>query len=136
MHEETSSAFIAVSLAMTGSVFTSTSFILMKYAHNRLQASDNKNEVSAFKAIKDPYWAFAFLLILLSSFFNVYALKFGSQILISCTSSLTIIINTILSVSFLKERLHLSDLYAIILICFGSTLFTISAKNVEKPLNP
>ena len=75
MHEETSSAMIAVSLSMVGSVFTSSSFILMKFAHNRLQDGP---ETSAIKAMKDPYWAFGFLFILLSSFFNVYALKFGS----------------------------------------------------------
>tara|TARA_B110000285_G_C14827235_1_gene469236 strand:- start:414 stop:614 length:201 start_codon:yes stop_codon:yes gene_type:complete len=66
---------MAIFLSLLGSIFTSLSFILMKYAHNRLQKGQ---ESTTIQAVKDPYWAFGFFSIILGSVFNVIALKFGS----------------------------------------------------------
>ena len=50
--------------------------------------------------------------------------------------SFTIVFNSILSVIVLKEQLFRSDIVAIFLICFGSTLFLLQAKNDEVKYTP
>jgi hypothetical protein len=39
-------------------------------------------------------------------------------------------------VTFLKENLYRSDIFALFLICTGSTLFLVSAKNEESDFTP
>ena len=118
------SAVIAILLSLFGSFFSSGSLILMKYAHNRVA----KLSGSAFK---DPVWSIGFISLLVGTFFNIYALSFGNQTLLSSTSSFSIIFNTIFSIILLREPLFKTDILGILLICLGSTLFLISAKNSD-----
>ena len=74
--------------------------------------------------------------VFLGSVFNVVALKFGSQVLLSSMGSFTIVFNSILSVIILKEHLFKSDLIAIFLISLGSTLFLLQAKNDDIKYTP
>ena len=91
----------------------------MKYAHN----------VSAKKRpFLSPFWLLGFVSLLAGSSFNIAALGFGDQVLFSVTSSFSIVLNTIFSFVFLKENIVSSDIFAIFLICVGSTLFLMTAK--------
>ena len=98
--------------------------MIMKFAHNRVQSQGLKKIVYF-----NPYWILGFFCLLLGSFFNLTALGLGDQILFSITSSFSIILNTVFSVLFLRESLILSDFLAICIICVGSTLFLLTAKN-------
>ena len=51
------------------------------------------------------------------------------MLLLASSSSLSIIFNTILSVTLLKEKLVKKDIVAMTFICIGSILFLIVAKN-------
>ena len=70
--------------------------------------------------------------LIFGSVLNVVALGYGNAILLSSSSSLSIIFNTIFSVIILKEKVHKSDFAAGFLICFGSILFLMLAKNENK----
>ena len=118
---------IAIGLSLVGSFFSSGSLILMKFAHNRV-VEKNKS------AFKDPIWYLGFISLLVGTFFNIYALSYGNQTLLSSTSSFSIMFNTIFSVVFLREPLFRSDCLGILLICIGSTMFLLSAKNDDSLL--
>ena len=96
--EDRRDTFIAIGLAVFGCFFSSLSLVLMKHAHNRV----HKKNRSAFK---DPVWYLGFFSIIVGTAFNVFALGFGNQTLLSSTGSFSIIFNSILSVLFLKELL-------------------------------
>ena len=119
-----SNFIISVLLSLLGSFFTAISFVLMKVAHNITKINES--------VYKNPYWVLGFATIIIGQVFNVLALKYGSQVLLSSTTSFTIIFNTIFSAIFLKENLQKSDFLAVVLICIGCTLSLFSAKNDEK----
>ena len=116
---------IAVVLTFFGSFLSSLSLVLMKYAHNRVQASGKKS------AVADPYWIAGLMSLIGGSALNVVALGYGNQLLLASTSSLSIIFNTLFSVFLLKEPLRRWDLISILLMCVGSVLFLLVAKNDE-----
>ena len=118
-----SKTIISITLSLFGSLFTSTSFIMMKVVHNKTNGK--------FNPLKEPVWIGGFLSIVIGTLFNMGAMAFGTQVLLSSTSSFSIIFNTVLSSCYLKETLLRSDILAIFLICFGSTMFLVSAKNDE-----
>lgn len=120
-----SDTLIAVVLTFFGSFLSSLSLVLMKYAHNRVQESGKKS------AVLDPFWISGFVSLIAGSALNVVALGYGNQLLLASTSSLSIIFNTLFSVFLLKEPLRRWDLISIMLICVGSILFLLVAKNDE-----
>jgi hypothetical protein len=96
----------------------------MKHAHNKVQSSGAKSSI-----FLNPIWILGFICLFIGSLFNVVALGLGDQILFSITSSFSIVLNTVFSVIFLRESLLLSDFFSICIICGGSTLFLLTAKN-------
>ena len=71
------------------------------------------------------------LILIIGSILNTIALKYGNQLLLASSSSLTIVHNTILSVIFLGENFTKSHGAAIILICMGSIMFLCAGKNPD-----
>ena len=115
----------SVILTIFGSFFSALSLILMKWAHNKQEENPGRS------VVKDVNWIIGFLSLILGSVLNVVALSYGNQLLLASTSSLSIIFNTLMAVIFLKETLHRSDIIAITLICTGSLLFLLLAKNQD-----
>lgn len=74
--------------------------------------------------------------LILGSVFNIIALGIGNQFLMSSTCALSIIFNTLLSVCFLKETIHQSDIVSLIIISTGCTLFMITAKASDETYTP
>lgn len=75
------------------------------------------------------FWLMGVFMMALREVVHVTALSYGNQVLLSSSSSITIIHNTILSVVFLKETLHKTDVIAISMICMGSMAFLTIAHN-------
>ena len=98
------------------------SYVFMKVAHNKIA----KTKKSVYFTHQ---WMIGFLTLIAGSIINVVALAYGNQLLLSSSSSITIIWNTIFSVIFLKEALYKTDIVAILFICLGSTLFLSQATN-------
>ena len=113
----------SIVLTIFGSFFSALSLILMKWAHNKSEQNPGRS------VVKDPNWIMGFFSLILGSVLNVVALSFGNQLLLASTSSLSIIFNTLMAVIFLKERFVKTDMIAIFLICLGSLLFLMLAKN-------
>ena len=115
---------VAIFFAILGCFFSALALILMKCAHNRNAHNSNAKIICA-----DRFWNIGFLVLIVGSVFNVIAISYGNVIMLACTSSLSIIFNTIFAVNLLGERLHAKRVLGIALICIGSTLFLMLAKN-------
>ena len=110
-------------MGIIGSFFTALAFILMKVALNRVSRGLVRKQMC------NGYWMFGLFILLLGCISNTVSIGIGSQMLMAGTSSVTVILTCILSVLILHERLMRIDIAGIILICLGSTLFVIQAKN-------
>ena len=117
--QENKNLILAVLFTFIGGLLSTLGLISMKYSHNKTQLDKNLN------AYCNLIWPFGFLSLIVGSVSNVVALGYGNPILLSSSSSISIIINTILSILILKEKLHKSDVYAGILICTGSIAFIL-----------
>jgi len=116
---------IPIGLALGGSLLTAASYIFMKCAHNRA-ASRGPTEIRR-STYCDFFFIFGYLLLLLGSIVNTVALGLGNQVLLASMGAITIILNCILSMFFLKERLILTDWLGIFIICVGSSLYAFQA---------
>lgn len=67
-----STILFPVIVSLMASICVSSSFVIMKYAHNRVQAADQKKIV-----FLNPFWLLGFFTLLLGSFFNTVALGLG-----------------------------------------------------------
>ena len=118
---------LAIFSSILACFFNALALVLMKCAHNR-----NSHKKNAKIMCVDRYWNFGFAMIILGSIFNVVAISYGNVMMLACTSSLSIIFNTIFAVNLLGEKLHMKRVMGIALICIGSTLFLILAKSENK----
>jgi drug/metabolite transporter (DMT)-like permease len=124
----------AMLFTVLGSFFCSGGLILMKKSHNRAELAERNNIKR--NAYCDVFWLGGFASIVLGSLFNVVALGYGNVLLLASSSSLSIIFNTVFSVTLLNEKLVKKDILAMLFICIGSILFLIIAKNDPEEYTP
>ena len=113
---------IAGFLSIVGTFGVTIALIFMKFGHQQVQKTKQN-------VILNKYWILGFICITLGYAINIIALRFGSQVLLASRSSFSIIFNTVLSVTCLKESLFRSDLLSICFLCIGSIAFMVEAKN-------
>ena len=109
-------------LSVIGTFGLTIALIFMKFGHQRVQKSKGN-------VLCDKFWILGLICITLGYAMNIFALRYGSQVLLASRSSFSIIFNTMLSVTCLKEALLKSDLLSICLLCVGSIAFMLEAKN-------
>ena len=64
---------LSIGFSVIGCLGTASSFILMKYAHNRISRMPGKNS-----AYCDTYWLIGFIILIFGSFLNTVALALGN----------------------------------------------------------
>ena len=124
----------AMLYTVLGSFFCSGGLILMKKSHNRAELAESNNIKR--NAYCDVFWLGGFMAIVAGSLCNIVALGYGNVLLLASSSSLSIIFNTIFSVTLLNEKLVKKDILAMLFICIGSILFLIIAKNDPEEYTP
>ena len=120
-------AALALFLSTVGSFFTALSFTLMKFSINRNQRLKlNK------PAYKQVYWMIGFVFIFVSTAFGALSLNYGSLLLLSSSSSITMIFNLLMARFFLKEFFNIIwDTLAIFLIITGSVICLVFSAGVS-----
>ena len=116
-----SDTIFAIIFGLLGCFFSALALILMKWAHNRIQENQ--------KPYLDKYWLSGFVILMLGNGFNIEAVNYGNVVLLLCTSSMSIVFNTIFSIVLLGESLTKNRVIGITVICIGSTFFLLNAKN-------
>jgi drug/metabolite transporter (DMT)-like permease len=118
---------IGISLAVGSGAFIGTSFVLKKVG--LLKANEKYNEVAGegYGYLKNAYWWTGMTLMILGEFLNFVAYAFTDAILVTPLGALSVVLTTILSAIFLKERLSMIGKVACFLCIVGSVVIVMNA---------
>ncbi|KAK4210171.1 DUF803-domain-containing protein [Rhypophila decipiens] len=117
---------IGISLAIGSGLFIGTSFVLKKMG--LLKANEKYNEVAGegYGYLKNVYWWAGMILMIVGEALNVVAYAFTDAILVTPLGALSVVITTILSAIFLKERLSMIGKVACFLCIVGSVVIVLN----------
>ncbi|KAL2267227.1 hypothetical protein VTJ83DRAFT_4504 [Remersonia thermophila] len=118
---------IGIGLAVGSGAFIGTSFVLKKVG--LLRANEKYNEVAGegYGYLKNFYWWAGMVLMILGEGLNFAAYAFTDAILVTPLGALSVVITTILSAIFLKERLSMVGKVACFLCIVGSVVIVMNA---------
>ncbi|KAK0391418.1 hypothetical protein NLU13_0918 [Sarocladium strictum] len=118
---------VGISLAIGSGVFIGTSFVLKKVG--LLRANEKYNEVAGegYGYLKNAYWWSGMTLMIIGEICNFIAYAFVDAILVTPLGALSVVITTILSAIFLKERLSMVGKVACFLCIVGSVVIVMNA---------
>lgn len=118
---------IGISLAVASGLFIGTSFVLKKYG---LLASNKKyNEAAGdgYGYLKNGWWWSGMILMIVGEICNFVAYSFVDAILVTPLGALTVVVTTILSAIFLKERLSFVGKVGCFNCIIGSVVIVMNA---------
>lgn len=126
---------IGISLAIASGVFIGTSFVLKKYG--LLKANEKYKEVAGegYGYLKNAYWWAGMILMIIGEICNFVAYAFTDAILVTPLGALSVVICTILSAIFLKERLSIVGKVACFLCIVGSVVIVMNAPEESSVAN-
>ncbi|KAJ9156389.1 DUF803-domain-containing protein [Pleurostoma richardsiae] len=118
---------IGISLAVGSGAFIGTSFVLKKVG--LLKANEKYNEVAGegYGYLKNAYWWSGMTLMILGEILNFVAYAFTDAILVTPLGALSVVITTVFSAIFLKERLSMVGKVACFLCIVGSVVIVMNA---------
>ncbi|KAI8629068.1 DUF803-domain-containing protein [Xylariaceae sp. FL1651] len=118
---------IGISLAIGSGLFIGTSFVLKKVG--LLKANEKYKEAAGegYGYLKNVFWWSGMTLMILGELLNFVAYAFTDAILVTSLGALSVVITTVLSAIFLKERLSLIGKVACFLCIVGSVVIVLNA---------
>lgn len=118
---------IGICLAIGSGLFIGVSFVLKKVG--LLKANEKYNEAAGegYGYLKNAYWWIGMTLMILGEILNFVAYAFTDAILVTPLGALSVVITTILSAIFLKERLSMVGKVACFLCIVGSVVIVMNA---------
>lgn len=126
---------IGISLAIGSGAFIGTSFVLKKVG--LLKANEKYNEVAGdgYGYLKNAFWWGGMILMILGEILNFVAYAFTDAILVTPLGALSVVITTIGSAIFLKERLSMVGKVACFLCIIGSVVIVMNAPQESSVAN-
>lgn len=118
---------IGICLAVSSGAFIGTSFVFKKYG--LLRANEKYNEVAGdgYGYLKNAYWWLGMTLMIIGEACNFVAYAFTDAILVTPLGALSVVIATVLSAYFLKERLSMVGKVACFLCIVGTVVIVLNA---------
>lgn len=118
---------IGISLAVASGVFIGVSFVLKKMG--LLKANEKYEEVAGegYGYLKNAFWWTGMTLMIIGEICNFVAYAFVDAILVTPLGALSVVITTILSAIFLKERLSMVGKVGCFLCIIGSVVIVMNA---------
>lgn len=118
---------IGICLAIGSGLFIGSSFVLKKYG--LLKANEKYNEAAGegYGYLKNAFWWTGMTLMILGEVLNFVAYAFTDAILVTPLGALSVVICTVLSAIFLKERLSMVGKVACFLCILGSVVIVMNA---------
>lgn len=118
---------IGIALAISSGAFIGTSFVLKKVG--LLRANEKYNEVAGegYGYLKNVFWWSGMTLMIVGEICNFVAYAFTDAILVTPLGALSVVITTVLSAIFLKERLSMVGKVACFLCIVGSVVIVMNA---------
>ncbi|RDL33805.1 Multidrug resistance efflux transporter EmrE [Venustampulla echinocandica] len=118
---------IGISLAVASGCFIGVSFVLKKVG--LLKANEKYDEVAGegYGYLKNVFWWTGMTLMIIGEICNFVAYAFVDAILVTPLGALSVVITTILSAIFLKERLSMVGKVGCFLCIIGSVVIVMNA---------
>lgn len=118
---------IGISLAIASGLFIGVSFVLKKIG--LLKANEKYDEAAGegYGYLKNALWWTGMTLMIIGEICNFVAYAFVDAILVTPLGALSVVITTILSAIFLKERLSLVGKVGCFLCIIGSVVIVMNA---------
>lgn len=118
---------IGISLAIASGLFIGVSFVLKKMGLLKANEKYNEEAGEGYGFLKNGYWWGGMVLMILGEICNFVAYAFTDAILVTPLGALSVVITTILSAIFLKERLSMVGKVSCFLCIVGSVVIVMNA---------
>ncbi len=118
---------VGLTLAIASGVFIGTSFVLKKTGLLRANAKYNEEAGEGYGYLKNAYWWTGMTLMIIGEICNFVAYAFVDAILVTPLGALSVVITTILSAIFLKERLSFVGKIGCFNCIIGSVVIVLNA---------
>ncbi|RMD42956.1 hypothetical protein DV735_g2183, partial [Chaetothyriales sp. CBS 134920] len=118
---------VGITLAIASGVFIGTSFVLKKIGLLKANAKYNEEAGEGYGYLKNAFWWTGMTLMILGEVCNFVAYAFVDAILVTPLGALSVVITTILSAIFLKERLSFVGKVGCFNCIIGSVVIVMNA---------
>ena len=118
---------VGISLAIASGVFIGTSFVLKKTGLLKANVKYNEEAGEGYGYLKNAYWWSGMTLMIVGEVCNFVAYAFVDAILVTPLGALSVVITTILSAIFLKERLSFVGKIGCFMCIIGSVVIVMNA---------
>lgn len=126
---------IGICLAIASGLFIGCSFVLKKVG--LLKANEKYEEAAGegYGYLKNFHWWAGMILMIIGEICNFVAYAFTDAILVTPLGALSVVITTVLSAIFLKERLSMVGKVACFLCIIGSVVIVMNAPEESSVAN-
>ncbi|RMZ92625.1 hypothetical protein DV736_g178, partial [Chaetothyriales sp. CBS 134916] len=118
---------IGLTLAVASGLFIGTSFVLKKIGLLKANAKYNEEAGEGYGYLKNAYWWTGMTLMIMGEICNFVAYAFVDAILVTPLGALSVVVTTILSAIFLKERLSFVGKVGCFNCIIGSVVIVMNA---------
>lgn len=118
---------VGISLAIASGLFIGVSFVLKKVGLLRANVKYQEEAGEGYGYLKNAYWWTGMTLMILGEICNFVAYAFVDAILVTPLGALSVVITTILSAIFLKERLSFVGKVGCFICIIGSVVIVMNA---------
>ncbi len=118
---------IGISLAVGSGLFIGTSFVLKKTGLLKANIKYKEEAGDGYGYLKNAYWWTGMTLMIIGEICNFVAYSFVDAILVTPLGALSVVICTILSAIFLKERLSFVGKVGCFMCIVGSVVIVMNA---------
>ena len=118
---------IGICLAVCSGLFIGVSFVLKKVGLLRANVKYNEEAGEGYGYLKNAYWWTGMTLMIIGEICNFVAYAFTDAILVTPLGALSVVVTTILSAIFLKERLSFVGQVSCVIAILGSVVIVLNA---------
>ncbi|KAI0860025.1 magnesium transporter NIPA-domain-containing protein [Xylaria cubensis] len=126
---------IGISLAVGSGLFIGTSFVLKKVGLLKANEKYQQAAGEGYGYLKNAFWWAGMSLMILGEILNFVAYAFTDAILVTSLGAISVVIATVLSAFFLKERLSLIGKVACFLCIVGAVIIVLNAPQESSVAN-
>ncbi|KAI1345722.1 magnesium transporter NIPA-domain-containing protein [Xylaria sp. FL0043] len=126
---------IGISLAVGSGLFIGTSFVLKKTGLLKANEKYQQAAGEGYGYLKNALWWSGMTLMILGEILNFVAYAFTDAILVTSLGAISVVVATVLSAIFLKERLSLIGKVACFLCVVGAVIIVLNAPTESSVAN-
>lgn len=118
---------VGICLAVTSGLFIGVSFVIKKKGLLKANVKYNEEAGEGYGYLKNAWWWTGMTLMILGEICNFVAYAFTDAILVTPLGALSVVVTTILSSIFLKERLSFVGWVSCAICIIGSVVIVLNA---------